>query len=157
MGCHCLLHSNLVKMEYITDYRGRLKNLPITSLNMLNVQEIGHMRLSGHFSVPQVCLRIQRHSCRINLKHILPENTDLKKKFFKACSLQIQISWGLLPGMPMVFGRSLHEMHHSGSSWEACSYDSPGCPLKLLLLLQGYQMMGTLLCLQEGEKPGRVA
>ena len=79
MGCHCLLHSNLVKMEYITDYRGRLKNLPITSLNMLNIQEIGHMRLSGHFSVPRVCLRIQRHSCRINLKHILPENTDLKK------------------------------------------------------------------------------
>lgn len=52
------------------------------------------------------------------------------------------------------FGMSLHEMHHSGSSWGTCPCDSLGCPLKFVLLLQGYQMTRTLLCLQKEKNMG---
>lgn len=95
-------------MEYITDYRGTLKNLPITSwsLHVLNIAGCPVDRdvfICLGISVSQGYLTIQKHSCRIILKHILPANTGLKKRnFFKARNLQIQISWGLLLGMPTV-------------------------------------------------------
>lgn len=61
---------------------------------------------------------------------------------------------GLLAGDANGFGMSLYGMHHSGSSWGTCPSDSPGCPVKLLLLLQGYQMTRTFLYLQKGGKMG---
>lgn len=101
----------------------------------------------------RMCLGIRHahvylYSCRSSIKHTPSKHRLKKKTSFKACHLQIDFTRPFA-GDANGFGMSLNEMHHSGSSWGTCSPDSPGCPLKLLLLLQGYQITGTLLCLQK--------